>query len=134
MTLEILLQGIPNVCVYLDDILVTGKTNKEHLKNLGEVLTRLETAGIRLKEQKCAFLLSEVEYLGYRITPERQLPTLTKVKAITEAPAPTNISELRIGQLLWQIHEQLGYNPSTLVQAFAEKHQLVMGARTEIRI
>ena len=50
---------------------------------------------MRLKEQKCAFLLSEVEYLGYRITPEGQLPTLTKVKAITEAPAPTNISELK---------------------------------------
>ena len=64
-TLDTLLQGIPNVCVYLDDILVTGKTNKEHLENLREILTRLETAGMRLKEQKCVFLLSEVEYLGY---------------------------------------------------------------------
>ena len=94
-TLETLLHGIPNFYVYLDDILVTGKTNKEHLENLGEVLTRLETAGMRLKEQKCAFLLSKVEYLGHQITPEGQLPTPTKVKAITEAPAPTNISELK---------------------------------------
>ena len=46
-TLETLLQGIPNVCVYLDD------TNKDHLENLGEVLTRLETARMRLKEQVC---------------------------------------------------------------------------------
>ena len=92
---------------------------------------------MRLKEQKCTFLLSEVEYLGYRITPEGQLPTLTKVKAITEAPAPTNISELKafLGLVnYWQIHEQLGYNPSTFVQAFAEKYQLAMGARTEIQI
>jgi len=94
-TLETLLHGIPNVCVYLDDILVTGKTDKEHLDNLQEVLTRLETAGMRLKQQKCAFLLPEVEYLGHRITPNGLHPTPTKVKAITEAPAPKSVSELK---------------------------------------
>ena len=94
-TLETLLQGIPNVCVYLDDILVTGKTTKEHLDNLKEVLTRLETAGMRLKQQKCEFLMSEVEYLGHRISPDGLHPTPTKVKAIMEAPAPTNVSELK---------------------------------------
>ena len=40
-----LLQGIPQVCVYLDDILVTGKSTEEHLKNLEEVLSRLRNAG-----------------------------------------------------------------------------------------
>ena len=91
-TLETLL---PNLCVYVDDILVTGKTSKQYPENLRQVLTRLETAGMRLKEQKCAFLLPEVKYLGHRITPKGQLPTCTKVKAITEAPAPTNTSELK---------------------------------------
>ena len=90
-----LLHGIPNICVYLDNILVTGKTTKEHLDNLTEVLTRLETAGMRLKQQKCQFSMSEVEYLGHRINPDGLQPTLTKVKAITEAPAPTNVSELK---------------------------------------
>ena len=64
-TLETLLRGIPNVCVYLDDILVMGKTSKENLENLGEVLTTLETAGVRLKEQKYAVLLSEIKYLNH---------------------------------------------------------------------
>jgi hypothetical protein len=32
------LQGIPNVIVYLDDILVTGRNEDEHLKNLDTVL------------------------------------------------------------------------------------------------
>ena len=36
--MEMLLQGIPNVSVYLDDILVTGKTESEHLQNLQEIL------------------------------------------------------------------------------------------------
>ena len=33
-TMETLLQGLPQVCVYLDDILVTGRSHKEHMANL----------------------------------------------------------------------------------------------------
>ena len=65
-TMDNLLQGIPQVCVYLDDILVTGKSTEEHLKNLDEVLSRLKNAGMCLKKSKCAFLLPQVEYLGHQ--------------------------------------------------------------------
>ena len=51
---------------------------------------------MKLKDQKCAFLFSEVEYLDHRITLEGQLITFTKVKVIIEPPAPTNVSELRV--------------------------------------
>ena len=54
-TMENLLQGINHVCVYLDGILVTGTTEQEHLQNLDAVLSRLESAGMRLKYDKCAF-------------------------------------------------------------------------------
>ena len=39
------MQGILNVTVYLDDILVTGKADSDHLKSLAAVLERLSKAG-----------------------------------------------------------------------------------------
>ena len=61
-TMENLLQGTPHVCV-LDDILVSGRTQEEHLHNLEDVLSRLEKANICLKRDKCEFMLPCVEYL-----------------------------------------------------------------------
>ena len=94
-TMENLLQGINHVCVYLDDILVTGTTEQEYLQNLDTVLSRLETAGMRLKYDKCAFLLPAVEYLGHKISAHGLQPTDFKVQAIKNAPAPTDVSQLK---------------------------------------
>jgi len=90
-----LLQGIPQLCVYLDDSLVTSKSTEEHLKNLEEVLSRLRNASMRLKRSKCAFLLPQVEYLGHRISERGLQPTTQKLRAIMEAPAPNNVSQLK---------------------------------------
>ena len=67
-TMETILQGLPHTCIYIDDILVTGRTQEEHLHNLDKVLTRLKNAGFRLKEEKCAFMLPETTYTGHVIS------------------------------------------------------------------
>ena len=94
-TMEGVLQGIDHVTVYLDDILVTGKNEEEHLHNLEKVLIRLQQAGMRLKKKKCAFMLPCVEYLGHTISAHGLQSTSEKVKAIKEAPVPTNVQQLR---------------------------------------
>ena len=93
--MENLLQGVPRVCVYLDDILVTGSTEEEHLSNLAQVLTRLESAGMRLKREKCAFMLKSVSYLGHVISSEGLRTGDLKVKALVDAPHPRDLTELR---------------------------------------
>ena len=93
--MENILQGLTGVSVYLDDILVTGKSTEEHLANLEAVLARLEAAGLRLKRNKCAFLLPSVEYLGHRISAQGLQQTVDKIKAVQEAPKPQDVSQLR---------------------------------------
>ena len=94
-TMDNLLQGMKHVVVYIDDILITGETEEEHLNTLNEVLTRLESAGVRLKQSKCAFMVPEVVYLGHKISKEGLKPTDDKVQAITNMPQPNNMSKLR---------------------------------------
>ena len=47
--MDTLLQGIPGVCVYIDDILVSGQSEEEHLIHLSEALSSLVNVGMRLK-------------------------------------------------------------------------------------
>ena len=54
--IDSLLQGIEGIAVYLDDILITGSTEEEHLATLEEVLSRLDEAGLRVKRNKCEFM------------------------------------------------------------------------------
>ena len=81
--------------MHLDDLLITGPTDEDHLKTLDAVLARLQEAGIRLKLEKCAFMLPVVEYLGHSISAEGLHPTVEKVKAIRNAPAPSTVSQLK---------------------------------------
>ena len=94
-TMESVLRGLPNVCVYLDDILVSGSSEESHIQNLEAVLTRLEESGIRLKRNKCEFLLPEVEYLGHKISTQGLEPTDQNVEAVTLFPTPNDVSQLQ---------------------------------------
>ncbi|XP_062501692.1 uncharacterized protein K02A2.6-like [Corticium candelabrum] len=93
--MDCLLQGIPGTVVYLDDILITGRSQEEHLRNLEAVLSRLAGARIRLERQKCSFLKREIQYLGHRIDSKGIYPTDEKVQAVRAAPEPTDVGQLR---------------------------------------
>ena len=94
-TMDTILQGIPHVLCYIDDLLITGVDDKEHLSNLEEVLKRLQQQGIRLKSHKCHFMRESVEYLGHRIDSQGLHTTSEKIKAIQLAPRPKCQQQLR---------------------------------------
>ncbi len=94
-TMDNLLLGPPQVVVRVDDILVTGDDDAIHLQNRGVVLGRLSAAGRHLRRDKCVFMVQEVVYLGYRINLQGIHPVPDKVKAIVNAPQPTNQTQLK---------------------------------------
>lgn len=94
-TMDRVLMGIPHVSCYLDDILISG-TSLEHCREVvRKVFLRLEKYNIKVNESKCRFFEQSVEYLGHRIDEEGIYPTKEKIRAITEAPEPENVSQLR---------------------------------------
>ena len=94
-TMDCILQGMSRVHCYIDDILITGETDMEHLQNLEEVLRRLKEHGITVKKSKCQFLCESVEYLGHIIDKDELHAAPSKMQAVLNAPAPTCVKELQ---------------------------------------
>ncbi|GFT46290.1 retrovirus-related Pol polyprotein from transposon 17.6 [Trichonephila clavipes] len=51
--------------VYLDDIIIVGRSFEEHLKNIRCVLQMLKEANLKLSPSKCHLFRLEVTYLGH---------------------------------------------------------------------
>ena len=93
---DILREHIGKIChVYIDDIIVFGKTLEEHLSNLEKVLETLRKANFKIQPDKSEFLRTEVEFLGFIVSKDGLKPNLKKVEAIHKYPEPTNVKELR---------------------------------------
>ena len=93
---EVLSGLTPRVCmVYIDDVLVLGKTFDEHINNLQSVFERFRMAGLKLKPSKCCFGHGKVTYLGYVVSQQGISPDPSKVEAIRLFPQPRDIRSLR---------------------------------------
>ena len=113
--MDTMLQDIPNTICYLDDILVTGKSDDDHLRNLEEVLKRLSSSGLRLKKSKCSLMKESVQYLGHRIDAQGVHTTPDKIAAIQRAPTPRNVKQLRSFLGLVQYYGKFIANLSSLL-------------------
>ena len=95
--MERVLANLPlqTALVYLDDILIPGRTFSHHLTNLREVFQRLRAAKLKLSPQKCTLLQREVKFLGHIIGSAGVSTDPEKTRAVETWPTPTNLSELR---------------------------------------
>ena len=93
--MESLLQGIPGTVCFLDGIIVTGGNDQAHLTSLEQILQKLDNCGLKCKLEKCRFMQDSVDYLGHKVGALGLHPLDTKVAAITRAPSPTNVTQLR---------------------------------------
>ncbi|XP_030595617.1 uncharacterized protein LOC115787179 [Archocentrus centrarchus] len=98
-----ILQGLPGVQNYLDDLIIYGKTPAEHDSNLNAVLHKLKTAGLVLNENKCHYRKTSLRFLGHVITADGILPDKEHIDAVLNAPPPTDAAALRsfLGLVSW---------------------------------
>ena len=93
--MSLVLKDLKGVQNYLDDVIVYGTDKEDHDRNLQAVLTALKEAGLQLNKEKCHFNQTSLRFLGHTISAQGLLPVKDHLKAITEAPAPTDDTTLR---------------------------------------
>jgi hypothetical protein len=75
-------------------MIVTGKTEQEHLKNLDNVLSRMQRFGLHANLDKCYFFKENVTYCGHEIGSDGLKKSQDKIDAILKAHAPDNTKGL----------------------------------------
>ncbi|KAL1480922.1 hypothetical protein MTO96_050635 [Rhipicephalus appendiculatus] len=85
-----------------------------------KVLKALSDHNITLKEEKCKFFRDSVVYLGHKVSEEGIYPTAEKIKAVRDAPEPSNITELRAYLGLLNFYGKFLRNLSTVVAPLYE--------------
>ena len=60
-----ILEGIPGVVCYLDDILISAPTQELHDERLAEVIKKLNETGVLFNKDKCTFSVPTISYLGH---------------------------------------------------------------------
>ncbi|GFW75415.1 retrovirus-related Pol polyprotein from transposon opus [Trichonephila clavipes] len=94
--IDIILQPVIGrfVSVYMDDVIITSPSFKDHLDHLTQVFTLLRDAGLTLNKEKCHFARDKLKYLGLIISKEGIETDNKKIRAITEMKPPKNNREV----------------------------------------
>ncbi len=90
-----LLLDLDNCLNMTDDILIYGKTRREHHYSLLKVLSRLELSGLTLNKAKCKFYQKKVVFFGMKFSEKGIGPTEDRCRALWDASAPENVKDLR---------------------------------------
>ena len=81
--------------IYLDDVIVFGHTEEEHLERLQVVLERFREFNLKLKPSKCSFFQTEMVYLAHHVSKEGIHPSEENVHTIMEFPMPETYPEVK---------------------------------------
>jgi hypothetical protein len=83
------------VIVYLDDILIFIKTEREHFRHLTLIMEKLQQKKLLINLKKSSFMKKEIIYLGFLTSSNELKMDPEKVRAIKEWPSLGSIFEVR---------------------------------------
>lgn len=95
--MELVLVGLrfKTCLIYLDDVIVYGRSFEEELKRLEELFCRLASAGLKLKPSKCLLFQKSVPYLGHIVSEDGIKTDPAKVEPVHKWPVPVNATEVK---------------------------------------
>jgi RNase H-like domain found in reverse transcriptase/Reverse transcriptase (RNA-dependent DNA polymerase)/Integrase zinc binding domain/Integrase core domain/gag-polyprotein putative aspartyl protease len=89
------MEGLPGVLTYIDDVLVHAPDMPTHLTDLRHAFQRLRRFNLKLNVAKCDFAVPRVPYLGFTLTKDGILPGEDKLKAVERFPTPSTPRQIR---------------------------------------
>ncbi|MGL4849714.1 MAG: RNase H-like domain-containing protein [Clostridium sp.] len=81
--------------VYVDDILVFGRTQKEHDEGLKRVLRKLIKGGLIANREKIELRKTEITFLGHRLSKNKIISELDNGQAIRDLKKLNNVEDVR---------------------------------------
>lgn len=94
-TIERIISTCKGTVNFIDDILIYGSDDKEHSKRLTRVLEVLDENNILLKQQKCIFGASKIEFVGHELSSQGIKLLDGYVKVIKMFRAPKTVDEIQ---------------------------------------
>ena len=89
------IKGLPFAFVYLDDVLIHSPDIETHLKHIRILFQRLREADLKLKDSKCNYFKTHVQYLGHLVSGNKIKPLPEKLESVKKMPAPTTPKEIK---------------------------------------
>ena len=103
-------EGLPGIHPLVDDILVWGRTPKEHDQNLTQVLIRARERGIKFNPLKCTIGVKSVPFFGHVITDTGLQADPKKIEAISKLKTPD--SREKVETLLGLVNYMAKFAPN----------------------
>ena len=92
---EAVVEGLSNIIVYIDDLIVHSDSHEQHLRSLDQLFERLQAHNLKVNLKKCVFGSKDVMYLGFHLTESGIKPGVDKLKAVKDTLPPKNVHEIR---------------------------------------
>lgn len=108
------------VLVYLDDLIIFGKTLAEQETRLLKVLDRLREVGLKISLDKCTFCQTKVKYVGHIVSGDGVATDPSKIEAVSTWPRPTNLKTLRSFLGFCGYYRRFIHNYSAIVRPLTE--------------
>ena len=89
------IKGLPFAFGYLDNVLIHSPDIETHLQHIKIFFQRLREADLKLKNSKCNYFKTHVQYLGHLVSGKGIRPLPEKLDSVKKMPAPTTPKEIK---------------------------------------